>query len=188
MSTNFSDFLHRAGQFSEEEQQILKDEVELCNFPKGKELLPEGNVCSEVYFLIKGAVFQSVTDSEGELHIIDLYVAEDWVLNHQSFTSRKPSNYSIRCYEDCTAYVLSIAAIHRLIATSESFFQLGKILSITADRIQFFDRKHSPDEKYRSILKNRPTLLQCFPQKYIASYLKMTPETLSRVRGRFLVP
>lgn len=188
MDTNFSDLLSRAGQFSEEEQQLLKEELQFHTFTKEEYLLIEGTVCSKVYFLVKGSAVQYVIDEEEERHIIDLHVARDWVLDHQSFTTRQPSKHSIQCYEDCTAYILSIEAIHRLIAKSQAFFQLGKILGETANRIQFFDQKHSPDEKYRSVVKNRPALLQSFPQKYIASYLKISPETLSRVRGRFLNP
>ena len=109
----------------------------------------------------------------------------DRVINHKSFTTRKPSENLIQAFEDSTIYELSIEAIHKLIATSQSFLQLGKILETTISRIDFFDNNNTPDEKYRFILEHKPMLLQKFPQKIIASYLKITPETLSRVRKRF---
>ncbi|PKG42822.1 Crp/Fnr family transcriptional regulator, partial [Psychroflexus sp. MES1-P1E] len=110
--------------------------------------------------------------------------SNDWVINHKSFTTRKPSEYSIQAFEESFIYELSIDAIHRLIAQSQSFFQMGKILEESTSRIDFFDNNNTPDEKYDFIIKNKPSLLQKFPQKIIASYLKITPETLSRVRKR----
>ncbi len=184
MDANFSGLLRRAGQFSEQEQKLLKDELQFRNFKKEEPLLSKGSVCNIVYFLTEGSVVQYATDEEDQMLVIDLNVAQEWVLNHQSFTTRQPSEYTIQCFEDSSLYALPIEAIHRLIGKSQAFFQLGSILGETVNRIKFFDRKQRPDEKYLHILKNRPALLQSFPQKLIASYLKITPETLSRVRNR----
>lgn len=74
---------------------------------------------------------------------------------------------------------------HRLIGQSQSFLQMGKILEESTSRIDFFDNNNTQDEKYQYVLENKPELIQSFPQKLIASYLKITPETLSRVRNRF---
>lgn len=62
---------------------------------------------------------------------------------------------------------------------------MGKILDASTSRIDFFDNNNTPDEKYQYILKNKSEFIQKFPQKLIASYLKITPETLSSVRNRF---
>jgi hypothetical protein len=63
---------------------------------------------------------------------------------------------------------------------------MGRILEESTSRIDFFDNNNTPDEKYRYIIANKPKLLQKFPQTIIASYLKISPETLSRVRKRLL--
>jgi hypothetical protein len=79
---------------------------------------------------------------------------------------------------------LSIENIHKLVAISPVFLQLGGILASSVSRISFFDNDLTPLKKYQFIIQNRPQLIQAFPLKLIASYLKITPETLSRVREK----
>ncbi|MEO5563434.1 MAG: hypothetical protein ABIR18_08365, partial [Chitinophagaceae bacterium] len=59
------------------------------------------------------------------------------------------------------------------------------IFEQATSRVHFFDNRLNPTEKYQYILDNKSGLLQKFPLKLIASYLKITPETLSRVRESF---
>lgn len=176
--------INKAGKFSEKDTLLLKKELQLRELKKGGILLEKGDVCSSLCFVISGSFYQYNIDFELNKNIIDLNTDNDWVLNHKSFTSRKPSEYSIQAYEDSSFYEISIDAIHRLIAQSQSFLQMGKILEESTSRINFFDNSNTPDEKYSYILENKPNLLQKFPQTIIASYLKISPETLSRVRKR----
>lgn len=178
------EFLNKAGHFSEEESMLLQKEVQHHLCTKDTFLLRKGEVSSSIYFIKKGAVYHHKTDDDGNVHIIDLNATHDWVVNHTSFTSRKPSVREIQVYEDSEVYELSITSIHKLIASSQSFLQMGKVLEETTSRIHFFDGNYTPDEKYAHILAHKPVLLQKFPQTMIASYLKITPETLSRVRKR----
>lgn len=177
-------FLRKAGKFSEKESLLLKQELQFRKLKKDDVLLEKGNICSSLCFVVSGSFYQYTIDSEFNKNIIDLYIANDWVVNHKSFTSRKPSVFTIQAFEDSSFYEISIDAIHNLITLSQSFLQLGKILEESTSRIVFFDNNNTPGEKYHYVLNNKPDLLQNFPQKIIASYLKMTPETLSRVRKR----
>lgn len=184
--TPIDQLVQHAGSYSEKEGVLLKNAVDYHTFKKKDVLLNIGKVCSSWFFIVSGSIIQYHVNTESQKNIIDLNVAHDWVINHKSFTSRKPSKYIIEAYEDTMVYELSMDNIHQLIGVSPVFFQLGKILDGATARIDFFDHQHTPDEKYRHTLENRPELIQKFPQKLIASYLKMTPETLSRVRNRFL--
>ena len=153
-----------------------------------KHLLPFTPFSKDDNLFILGDLFETWigddNESEFNKNVIDLSIPNDWVLNHKSFTARKPSEYSIQAFEDTSYYEISIDAIHRLIAQSQSFLQMGKILEESISRIYFFDNNNTPDEKYLHIITKKPELLQKFPQTIIASYLKITPETLSRVRKR----
>lgn len=176
--------LKKAGKFSEKDSLLLKKELQFRELKKGDVLLEKGTICSSLCFVVSGSFYQYNIDSELNKNIIDLNTENDWVINHKSFTSRKPSEYSIQAYEDSSLYEISIDAIHRLIAHSQTFLQMGKILEESTSRIDFFDNNNTPDEKYRYIITNKPKLLQKFPQTILASYLKISPETLSRVRKR----
>lgn len=184
MDTSIFEFLNKTGRYSKKEVLLFKEELQFRELTKNEILLEKGCVCSSLYFIIKGAVCQYKIDEEFNKNVIDLNVSSDWVINHKSFTSRKPSEYLIQAFENSTVYEISMDAIHRLIAQSQSFLQMGKILDESTSRIDFFDNNCTPDEKYQYILKNKPKLIQKFPQKLIASYLKITPETVSRVRNR----
>lgn len=185
MDKSILELLNRTGEFSEKESLLLEQELQFRKLKKDEFLLKKNNTCSSVCFVVSGCFYQYNIDSELNKNVIDLSITNDWVINHKSFTSRKPSEYSIQAFEDSSVYELSIDAIHRLIAQSQSFLQMGKILEESISRIDFFDNNNTPDEKYQYMLKNKPKLLQKFPQKVIASYLKITPETLSRVRKKF---
>ncbi len=185
MNNLISGFFTKAGRFSEEELVLLEDELQFRTLKKEEILLDKGKICASLSFIISGALYQYKIDSELNKNVIDLNVTNDWVINHKSFTTQKPSEYTIQAYEESTICLLSVESIHRLIAKSQSFLQMGKILEASISRIDFFDNNNTPDEKYQYILENNPEIIQRFPQKLIASYLKITPETLSRVRNRF---
>jgi len=184
MDESILELLNKAGKFSDKESSLLKQELQFRTLKKDDFLLEVGDTSSSLCFVVSGSFCQYNINSELNKNVIDLSISNDWVINHKSFTSRKPSKYSIQAFEESSVYELSIDAIHRLIAQSQSFLQMGKILEESTSRISFFDNNNTPDEKYQYILKNKPKLLQKFSQKIIASYLKITPETLSRVRKR----
>ncbi|WP_394750217.1 Crp/Fnr family transcriptional regulator [Spongiimicrobium salis] len=185
MNAYFSKFLHKAGNYTEQELDLLRTELQLRTLQKDDRLLTQGEICSSLSFILQGAAYHYTLDHDNEKAIIELSVPGDWIINHKSFTGRKPSEYMIQCSEITTIYTLSIDAIHKLIAASQSFLQLGKVLEEAVSRLAFFDHDYTPDKKYLHLLEHRPELFQKFSQKTIASYLKVTPETLSRVRKRF---
>ena len=164
---------------------FLKEELEFRTLKKDEVLLDKGEICTSLSFIISGAFYQYKIDSELNKNVIDLNITNDWIINHKSFSTQKPSEYIIKSYEESIICLLTITAIHRLIAKSQSFLQMGKILDASTSRIDFFDNNNTPDEKYQYILKNKSEFIQKFPQKLIASYLKITLETLSSVRNRF---
>ncbi|MHA7057204.1 Crp/Fnr family transcriptional regulator [Aquimarina sp. M1] len=184
MNTSMLTFLNNAGKFSDEESSLLQKEVAYRELKKDDFLVQKGETCSSLFFVVSGSFYQYTIDSDLDKRVIDLSIPNDWVINYKSFSSRKPSAYTIQAFEDSAVYELSMDAIHKLIGISQTFFQIGSVLEASNSRITFFDNNNTPDEKYAYILKNKPMLLQKFPQKIIASFLKITPETLSRVRKR----
>ncbi|MEM6525472.1 MAG: Crp/Fnr family transcriptional regulator [Bacteroidota bacterium] len=185
MEKELIDHLNENGKYSQDDFKLLETELLQLSLKEGEIILKEKEVCSSIYFLIKGAAIQFYNDDTHNAVIVDLNGPGDWLLNHKSFATRKPSEYIIKVYSDSEVYQLSIESIHGLIAKSQSFFQMGKILEESTSRVEFFDHNYTPDQKYHFLMERRPHLIQLFPQKVIASYLKITPETLSRVRNRF---
>ncbi len=176
--------LENIGSFSEEEKNLLLKEIQEIQIKKGERLLNIDQVCSSAQFILSGSLYQYRKNKDGDKEIIDLYTSNDWVLNHKSFISRKPSQHTIEAFEDSCVLEISMESIHKLIGISQNFLQLGSILEQTSSRLYFFDNNSSAEEKYRFILKQRRDLLLKFPLGMLASYLKIKPETLSRVRKK----
>jgi len=179
-----SDILKEIGYFSSQDIEVFERSLIKRTVRKGDILLKQGQVCQTVYFIAKGAFIEYNFKDEIEQNIIDLYTDNEWLLNKQSFVRQEPSETIIEAFIESDVFELDIHKIHHLVAQSPAFLRLGSILEPTHSRILFFDNSFSPLQKYQHILENRKEILQAFPLKIIASYLKITPETLSRVREK----
>ena len=177
--------LNAAGSFSDREILLFEKEVRSRHLKKGEVLFIKGNVARSLFFVLHGAVYQYVPKPHAADQIIDLHSAGEWLLSYPSFVAQAPAESSIAAFTDCDLLEMSIESIHFLIRQSQSFLQLNKIIEQATSRLYFFDHSLTPLQKYRFIFEKKPLLLQNFPLKMIASYLKVSPETLSRVRKKF---
>ena len=176
--------LKNIGTFSAEELDLIQKHCNLQLLKKNEILLKAGQICSSIYFTISGAFYQYRIIDIDE-NIIELHIENECFSNYSSFISQKPSSDTIKAYVDSEILEMTVYSLHNLIEISPVFFQLGKLLQPTTLRTQFYDDSMTPIEKYKYVLEHRPQLLQTFPLKYIAAYLKIAPETLSRVRGLY---
>ena len=181
----FSNALKTTGYYSDRDMMLFEKEVKYRQVQKDEVLLINGEVAKSVFFILKGAIYQYNLKSDNEYHIIDLHVENEWFLNHKSFVSQTPSENIIGAFTESNLLELSIESIHYLIGQSSAFLQLNKLFEGATARVYFFDNSLTPLQKYQFIFENKPQLLQKFPLKVIASFLKITPETLSRVREKF---
>ncbi len=179
-----AEILKKTGFYSERDVRLFEDAIRFRAVAKDEILLAQGNVCKSVFYVVKGAFYQYDFRDEIEQNVIDLHTDGEWFLNHKSFVSQKPSASFVQAYAESEIMELTIESLHRLIAESPAFLQMGRILEQATARVHFFDNALTPTQKYEYLLDNRPQLLQAFPLKIIASYLKITPETLSRVREK----
>jgi CRP-like cAMP-binding protein len=172
------------GNFTDAELELLQASLLAKEQARGTYLLQPGQTCQSLFYISSGSFIQFKEKDEIDQQIIDLHVEQEWMLNQQSFVRQLASETFIQAFTDSKVYELTISALHDLINRSPVFFQLARLLEPTPSRIKLFDDQLSPSEKYQFVLDNRPSLLQAFPLKIIASYLKITPETLSRVREK----
>jgi CRP-like cAMP-binding protein len=172
------------GSFTDSQLELFHKSLIYRQLYKNDMLLHEGQICSSAFYLVSGSAYQFRYDDIDE-KIIDLHLESEWCLNYSSFISQTPSATSLKVNSDCAVMELTLHAVHHLIAVSQAFLQLGKILEGALSRVQYFDNSMSPGQKYNHLVETRPGVLSMFSLKMIASYLKVTPETLSRVRGSY---
>jgi CRP-like cAMP-binding protein len=170
------DILNSLGQFSAIDYELFERQSTKKILDKNEVLLHEGEICTCFYYIISGS-FSQFQISDMEEH--------EWMFNQQSLTEQTPSNTTIKAFTDAEVIELSLSSFHYLCSKSQAFLQFGKILNQSQNRTFIFDNSLKPNEKYSFITKSKPELANVFPLKMIASYLKIAPETLSRVRANY---
>src|SRR5215213_9166312 len=172
------------GQFSFFDLELFENHTTQKCFNKNDVILKEGEVCQSLYFIQSGSFFQFQIKDIDEV-IIDLHLESEWMFNHQSLTEQAPSKTTIKAFTKSEVIELSLKNFHALASKSLSFLQFAKILNPIHNRTYIFDNSLAPAERYEYIKKAKPRLVEVFPIKMIASFLKIAPETLSRVRAKY---
>lgn len=174
------------GRFTDEELSLITTRLQMLHFKKNSCLLKPGQICGGVYFINKGSFRQYEVNDAGDENIKNLFIDADWMLEYKSFTSQKPSETFLEASEESEVLFLNVHDMHELIKLSGVFFQLGRILEVAVQNQRYQNNKVSPEEKYALLLTEKPELINRFPAKFIANYLCMAPETLSRVRRKLI--
>ncbi len=172
---------------SEEEARVVDDCIPIRTFEKGTILLHEGKVAVESYQTIKGCVRQYCL-VDGDEKTTAFYTEGQSISPLSGHRQKDPSKYYLSCVEDC------ILAVFHQEKELELYRQVPKLESLC--RVSMEDNyarqqevlagyiTTNPEERYLQLLQNRPELLQRIPQYHLASYLGVTPESLSRIRKR----
>jgi len=176
--------IQKFGSFSPEQMSLLFGRLKVMNLGKDQCLINEGQVCQSFYFINAGSFRHYIVRDDGYEATLNLFLPDDWVLEYKSFMSQQPSESIIRAASDSEVFGLSVWDFHELARISEAYFRLGRILEHAIQNQDFQHNRLTPEQKYERLITTRPELLHHFPLKTIASYLGMTPETLSRVRKK----
>ena len=144
-------------------------------------------MCKYAAFIVKGAMRQCSIDVKGVEHIVRLFIENWWVSDMESYVMLTPSKYCIDASEDCDVLLLTkanwLGSLNSIPAFNEMIRKVDENFIIaTQKRIATISL--SAEERYEEFRKTYPDFLQRFPQHIIASYLGITKETLSRVRGQ----
>ena len=184
MFQHFITSIQSFGSFSPEQVSLLLDRLKIRTVKKDDFLIREGQTCQDFYFINQGSFRHFTVQEDGKEATLNLFIRHDWVFEYKSFMSQQPSHNNIQATADSESFSLSVWDFHALARLSEGFFRLGRILELTIQNQDFQHNRLSPEQKYERLLSLKPALLHHFPLKYIASYMGMTPETLSRIRKK----
>jgi CRP-like cAMP-binding protein len=168
----------------------LKKHVYVCSFPKGKLILKAGQVCEHIYFIQKGAVRGFIKD--GRKDVTTWITAENELVSSISgFTDQEPALENMQTIEACEMLALTFNDLQNLYEQFPEFNIVSRKLLEhyyrDAEGRAFIARLSSAEGKYRYFVSNNPHLVNRIPLKYVASFLGITLETLSRVRRKISV-
>ncbi|WP_214227974.1 Crp/Fnr family transcriptional regulator [Pedobacter sp. B4-66] len=181
-------FLSKYVVLSEEEQNVIVDLAIFKSFRKGTILLKEGQLSKDSYFVIQGCIrCYYMVDTEEKT---TAFYTESESLTPPSALSYTPSEYYIDCLENSILIVGSSETDDELFAKYPNLEKLCRLVSEdlhSKSQIAFDNFKIStPEQRYLNLLEIRPDLAQRIPQYYLASYLGITPQSLSRMRNRLV--
>jgi CRP/FNR family transcriptional regulator, anaerobic regulatory protein len=161
--------------------------AEVREYKKDELILKPGMIANYASFVLKGIV-RSYYIKEGE-EITTKFLQEGATITSiYSFFSRKPGNEYIMALEDTTLASFHYDNMQRLYKEHPSFNVIGRVITeryLYFSEIELYNlRKVKAEDRYHFFEKHYSRLLQRVPLKYIATYLGMNLETLSRIRGR----
>jgi len=189
MSRNLIEKLRNYIEFNEEEEQFIGSVFKLKHFAKGEHFLPAGDVCREAAFIESG-VFRFYINTD-ERDATYYFAAEnEFICDYPSFLPQRPSNIIIQALEPAEIRVIGFDDLQRLYRKVRLGERFGRLIAeeIFVDSIEqlasFYQDK--PAIRYQNFVRRFPRLVQRLPQYYIASYVGIQPQSLSRIRRRFL--
>ncbi|MCX4276430.1 MULTISPECIES: Crp/Fnr family transcriptional regulator [Muribaculum] len=160
---------------------------EYLSVPSKAILLEEGKVAEKLYLIRKGCL-RLFFYNEGKDITFQFFFEGDFVASFDSLYKRTPSLFYLESIEPTELTAIRREDFYNLINNNLSFRQLYEEKLI--DRFHAYQQlflsriKNTPQRRYEELLKEYPNIIQRVPQYYIASYLGITPVSLSRIRNR----
>ncbi|MBK8341249.1 MAG: Crp/Fnr family transcriptional regulator [Flavobacteriales bacterium] len=164
------------------------ENLEPRHVPKRTALLRAGEVCDWEAYVNSGCVRSYFLDEKGHDVTLQFALEDWWVSDLASFTEGSPSRMSIETLEDSELLLIRREQKESLFAEVPALERVFRILvqrNLAALQDRFFATVAQPaPERYAEFLRRHPSLPARVPQHMIASYLGITPEFLSKLRGR----
>jgi CRP-like cAMP-binding protein len=151
-------------------------------------MLRAGEICHFEAFVNKGCLRKYYINEQGQEVIIQFAIENNWISDIPSFSTQQPGNIFIETLEDCELLYLSPQSKEELLNAVPRFERFYRILverylNVLQNRL-YFSISKTASEKYLDFLAHYPSIPQRVPQHYIASYLGMSAEFLSKTRTR----
>ena len=173
---------------SEDEKLVFETHMKPRKFRKKQYFLQEGDVCRYAGFIVKGAAKTFSVDEEGNEIILKLSIENWWLTDFESFYQLTPSRYNIEAMEDLEVLQVTNAQVEDFFKDIPAFSAMMEVIkqnnAIANQRRVQAAISYTAEERYADFISNYPHFLMRFPQNVIASYLGLSPETVSRLRKK----
>ncbi|MFC6100146.1 Crp/Fnr family transcriptional regulator [Olivibacter domesticus] len=159
-------------------------------YRKRQYVLQQGDICKYIAFVEKGMLRSFQVDDKGNEHVIQFAPEGWWIADNYSFLTGSPSSYDIDVLEDAEVLLITQTALEEMLQAIPVMERYMRIL-MQNSLISMQNRiactlGSNAEERYQGVLKALPNIAQRVPQHMLASFLGITPETLSRVRRQLL--
>jgi hypothetical protein len=160
-----------------EEKQLTRKEI----------LLQDNKICNFIAFIAQGSI-RHFHVKDGVEKTCDISFENYWVTDFQSFTSESIGKMNLQAMEETTVFMIRKQNLIKLYQECSKYETFGRLMAEQvaqrATDIAMSLSSEKPEERFKNLLTSQPDLFQRVPQKYIANFLGISPESLSRIRKR----
>lgn len=180
--------IHKYVSLSDDEWELCKNNFRPKRMQKRQFLLQEGDICQQIAFIEKGALFSYSVDQSGNQHVMQFGFEGWWIADLHSFFTDTPSTLNIEILEDAELLLIDRKNHDQLMQEIPGYERYQRIIIQNAyvalqQRVENALGR-TAEEKYTRLIKQQPEFINRVPLHLVASYLGMSPETLSRVRSQ----
>jgi len=188
INPKFTELFRETFAFTEEEFALFFSCFTVKIIPKKKYFLRAGECCRSKAYLNKGCARNFVLDEKGHERILFFSFEDWWLGDFDSYYSGKRATNFVQMMEDSELLIISKENFQKMeleIPKLKQWYSFKMLRSASAARNRIEEMKTlSAEERYLNLLEKQPHICQRIPQQYIASYLNIEPQSLSRMRNR----
>jgi CRP-like cAMP-binding protein len=179
--------IERLIKLTDKEWQQFENAFTFLQVPKKFQLVKEGDISRDIYYIRKG-ILRYFYNKDGEEITGFIFTENLFASSYESFLRQTPSNQILETIEDCELLVINYEALQNLYVDVPKINILTGVIAeqrfINAQQILSSFILDTPEERYLKFSEKHPDILQRVPQHIIASFLGITPVSLSRIRNR----
>jgi CRP-like cAMP-binding protein len=190
MSDNFLNLFDSHVKLTESDIEFCKQYFELKSVAKNNIVEEENKVPKHLYFLSKGFMRLFYYDDNGD-EITTFIVSQNrFITSFTNFINEVKSNENLECITNCEFYRIERSKLIELIDKNENFKKFSLVIfeqAATTNQIRANDFATLTAElRYKKMVEHQPEIIQHVPIQYIASYLGIKPQSLSRIRKQMI--
>ena len=179
-------YFQRSAALADEEISVLRDSVIPKSLKKGEFMQREGELVKYGAFVAKGFLRSYVIDHKGKEHIIQFAPENWWISDKAGASGQAKATFFIDAIEDSEIFLMDYNGHTRCLQSIPAYaasFQLGmQNRGAAKDKRIVQALSATAEERYNDFIETYPSIVQRVPQHMLASFLGITPETLSRIR------
>jgi len=187
-SHKFLAYIQRHINLNENEEAFILSKIRERKYLKNQFIVQQGDVCKHTCFVISGCIRSYHVDDEGTEHTVSFSVEDWWSADMGSFITQTPADYNIQCIESTSLIQFDYDLMEELYLTVPKLERGFRIITqnalVSAQKriVQTFSM--TARQRFILFLEQYPKMEQRIPQYMIASYLGVTKEFLSKIKGQ----
>lgn len=171
--------------------KVFREKGRMRYYKKGEYFIHKGDRHVYIGFILSGTFRYTCTDNSGNEHIVTYNFDNEPLGNYSAFQKKETAILDVQAVSDSTVYLLSHSEVNDYYNSSVEAQQQGRVLAEELLYVSWNSiisaYKDIPEERYKRLLQRCPNLPNLITLKELASYIMVTPETLSRIRKKILL-